>query len=152
MKKFLLLPLLASLVLSSCEKVLEVDEYEAQRLVVVNAVPSNGQQLFVNLSYSHFFLDTLAAHPIDGATMSVSVNGMRYMPSAVKGCNYFFPCIMSDGDVLSLEASVKGTTITAQTVVPPMPALNNLTAQVDTSTAFTFCRIAVDLADHGGMP
>lgn len=133
---------------ASCEKVVEVDFDDNKHVMVLNAVPSEGSQLFVNFAYSRFFLDTNIVHPVAGANISIDVNGTRLTPSQVVKCNYFFPYTLQADDQLRLSISANGQTITADTYVPRPPQISSVEAHIDTFQALTLLNIDFDLADH----
>ena len=145
--KRILFPIIAALILCSCEKVLEV-ETDDEQLMVLNGVPSAGKQMFVNLTYSHFFLDTCVQHPIDGAQMTISINGTEMTPSQVVGCNYFFPYTLAEDDTVAITVNAAGRTLAAKTFVPRLPMVSNVTSHIDTSLVFNFLDVDFDLADH----
>lgn len=146
MKKILLL-ILATAALCSCEKVLDIETNDSP-LVVLNGVPSAGEQLFVNLSHSHFFLDTCTQYPIEGAQIAITVNGDEMTPSEIVGCNYFFPYTVNEDDTLSIVATAAGATISGKTYVPRLPAVSNVSSHIDTTLVFDFLNVDFDLADH----
>lgn len=134
--------------LASCEKVLDVQPGEQQ--LVLNGVPSAGQQAFVNFSRTHFFLDTLNAQPISGATLTLTVNGIDYTPSSVDGCNYFFPCTLQPDDTLCITALADGHRVEASTYVPKPPQISNMEVNHFESPSFNFYLAEFTLADHPG--
>ncbi|MBR1792558.1 MAG: DUF4249 family protein [Bacteroidales bacterium] len=144
--------LLLALLCPSCEKVLDVDFEPSQRILVLNGVPSADRQLFVNFSYSRFFLDTRISHPVSGASVSVSVNGVSLSPSAVEGSNYFFPYTLREDDSIRVTAVADGHTLMAGTYVPRMPKISNLVSFMDTTYSLRFGSVSFDLADHPDYP
>lgn len=134
-----------ALSIASCEKVIDVEPGE--KLLVLNGVPSAGQQAFVNFSYTHFFLDTLNAHPVSGASMTLNVNGTPYAPSSVNGCNYFFPCTLQPNDQVSISINADGHNVEASTYVPRPPQISNMTVQYYESPSFNFYLASFNLAD-----
>ena len=81
----------AALLLGGCEKVLDIDDSGADDLMVLNAVPQAGKRAFLNFSSTAFFLDTVATHPVAGASVTLWRNGVPLLPDSVGRCNYFFP-------------------------------------------------------------
>ena len=79
-----------ALLASSCEKVIDFDASNTRPTPVLNAIPTAGQQLFVNYSYTRFFLDTVNSHPVGNVNMVVTANGQEYRPVSINGSNYFF--------------------------------------------------------------
>lgn len=146
MKKFLI-PILI-LLLASCEKVIEIDPLSSQSQIVINAIPSAGQELFVNLAYSHFFLDSSNYHPIPSANMVVNINGTDYYPSRTQRCNHFFGYTLQEDDQLNIQVQADGRTITASTYVPRKPQITDLSAIKDSSSAFNVLAINFNIHDH----
>ena len=125
---------LAVILFASCEKVIEFDDSVTSPQPVLNAVPSAGKQLFVNYTYSRFFLDTANAHPISDVDMVVTVNGTDYRPISENHCNYFFDYIPQEDDNLSIRVQSAAGTATATTFIPRSPRI---------STPYTFERDSV---------
>lgn len=129
------IPIIAALMLfASCEKVIEFDPSSTQSQPVLNAIPSAGKQLFVNYTYSRFFLDTNNIHPIADVDMVVTANGTDYRPVSVEGCNYFFDYTPQEDDQLSIRIKSAAGNATASTYIPRLPNI---------STPFTFIRDSV---------
>ena len=61
----------AMLLLGGCEKVLDIDDSDANSIMVLNGVPQAGKRAFVNFTNTHFFLDSVGSHPVDGATLTL---------------------------------------------------------------------------------
>lgn len=142
---FLLFPF-SLFLLASCEKVLDV-EPGVQRLVL-NGVPSAGQQAFVNFSRTHFFLDTVNAQPVKGASLTLTVNGTAYPYSSVDGCNYFFPYTMQPDDSVTISIDADGHRLEASTYVPKLPQVDNMAVQYYESPSFNFYLATFNLDDH----
>lgn len=147
MKKIIISFILV-LFFASCEKVIEIDPLASESKLVLNAIPSAEQQLFVNLSYSHFFLDTSNYHPVQNADIVVKVNGTEYRPTSTRRCNYFFDYTLQEDDSLDITVYADGKTITASTYVPRLPQITNLVAAMDTSSAFNVLAVNFDITDH----
>lgn len=130
----------------SCEKVLDVEE--GPRHLVLNGVPSEGRRAFVNFSYTHFFLDTLNAHPAGTVSMTLTVNGTPYTPDSIAGCNYFFPYTLQADDQLQISVDADGHHLEAQTYVPRPPAISNMQVKVYESTSFNFYLARFNIDDH----
>ncbi|MBR1850604.1 MAG: DUF4249 domain-containing protein [Bacteroidales bacterium] len=136
---------LTATLFASCEEVMEIDESKIESPLVLNAMPSNGQQMFVNFTRTRFFLaDTYK--PLSNATISLLVNNTPVAVDSVSGCNYFFGYTAAPGDSLRITASHNGQTATASTYVPYMPTLNNVSARLD-SSLFHMVMIKFQLAD-----
>lgn len=93
MKKivYIAFTVLVGFLVTSCEKVLDVDDSGAEDILVLNGVPSAGNRAFVYFSHTHFFLDNSITHPVDGAALTLTANGIPYLPDSVSGCKYFSP-------------------------------------------------------------
>ncbi len=130
----------------SCEKVLDV--VPGERQLVLNGVPSEGRRAFVNLSYTHFFLDTVNAQPVVAPSMTLTVGGVPYSPDSVSGCNYFFPCVLQADDELEITVDADGHRLEAATYVPRPPAIEDMTVKVYESTSFNFYLARFNIADH----
>lgn len=156
MNKFVLyLPKLAIAVLSvvalsfaSCEKVMEFDIDGSSGRPVLNALPSLGKQMFVNYSYSHFFLDNNVSQPIPNTEMRLSVNGVDLYPSRIDGCNYFFDYFLQPDDRLDISVSSDGNSVSASTYVPRSPNMFDVTTVVDTTMTFNTAVINFDIQNH----
>ena len=138
--------IVAVLLSVSCEKVLDVEPGE--RHLVLNGVPSEGRRAFVNLSYTHFFLDTLNAHPAADVSMTLTVNGMPYTLDSIGGCNYFFPYTFQADDQLQISVDADGHHIEAQTYIPRLPAIEDMTVKVYESPSFNFYLAHFNIVDH----
>ncbi len=125
MKHIVTILIAASLIaLSSCEKVIEFDDSLTSPQPVLNAILTEGNQMFVNYTYSRFFLDTNNAHPIADVDMVVTANGTDYRPVSVDGCNYFFDYVPQEDDQLSILVQSAAGTATAQTSIPRNPRIS----------------------------
>lgn len=131
---------------TACEKVLDVDP--GPRQLVLNGVPSEGRRAFVNFSYTHFFLDTLNAQPVDAPIMTLTVNGVPYTPDSVGGCNYFFPYILQADDQLQISVDADGHHVEAATYVPRPPAISNMSVKYFESASFNFYLAQFNIDDH----
>lgn len=135
------------MLLASCEKVLDI-ETDEEPLLVLNGIPTVDRQLFVNFSYSRFFLDTRVSHPVSNAAIAVSVNGMSHTPSDVNGSNYFFSYIPQEDDQIHIEVTADGQRLNADTYVPRLAQIKNLVSMIDTSYSLRFGVTSFDLEDH----
>ena len=111
-------------VLASCEKVIEFDDSLTSPSPVLNAIATEGNQLFVNYTYSRFFLDTNNAHPIADVDMVVTANGTDYRPVSVDGCNYFFDYIPHEDDQLGIRVLSAAGEASARTIIPRNPRIS----------------------------
>ena len=138
---------LSVLLMTSCEKVIEFDTSISQSELVLNAVPSAQQQLFVNFAHTHFFLDTVNGYPLKDANIVMSINGNNYYPSTRKGCNYFFDYIPQEDDQLSIRILVGDDSVTASTFIPRKPRISTPLI-IDTNSSFRFKKIRFNIDDH----
>lgn len=136
------------LLFASCEKVLPIDGSDVPQQMVLNGVPSVGKELFVNFSYTHFFLEDNVGHAVDDVAMAMTVNGTEYAPSKIEGCNYFFNHTVGEDDTLGISITAGGKTVTANTYVPKMPRVENLRTMIDTTQVFDVAVISFTLNDH----
>lgn len=144
----ILTPALSLLLLFSCEEVMEFDIDEGERLVVVNALPCTDSLLFVNVTYSRFFLDNQPFPAVDDATVSVEVNGTTLSPTGRDGANFLFNYQATAGDRLTLHVSVPGhDEVSGSTVVPPLPDMTDPVAEIDTLQPITAGDILFTLTD-----
>ena len=79
--------LIVCAMLCSCEKVMEFDIEESDRMVVVNALPSTDSLLFVNITYSRFFLDNQPFTAVTDATVSIEVTGTTMVATVRTTCS-----------------------------------------------------------------
>ncbi len=159
MKRVILLVLSSYLLLlfASCEEVIPVDPTTSEAMLVLNGVPSSGRQMSVFFAYSRYFLDESNNHPVEGAVVTMEVNGHSYRPDSMVRCNYWFPYTLQDDDTVTVRVDVGGTLVSAKTYVPRMPQVENLMAVIDTSGqvgesmglgAFRLLAIGFDLQDY----
>lgn len=134
--------------LCSCEKVLEFDIEDSERLVVVNALPCTDSTLFVNVTYSRFFLNNQPFVPVTDATVSVDINGTTLTSSQRNGANHLFNYQCTAGDSLTLRVSVPGRTdIIGGTRIIPLPDMQPPLAEIDTLQPITSGDITFTLND-----
>lgn len=151
MKKHHIIHLAVTLVLLltvSCEKIIEFDTSVSQSEMVLNAVPSAEKQLFVNFSYTHFFLDTVNNHPIGDVSMKISVNGYDYYPVSVNRCNYFFDYTVQEDDSLYISIHAGDREVTSHTTVPRMPRISTPMTYVSDTGTFNLLLINFNIDDH----
>lgn len=139
-------------IFGSCQKVLDIDDTGANDLLVLNGVPSAGKQPFVFFSHTHFFLDDVAAHPVDGTSMTLTINGVPYAPDSIVNCKYFFPYVMQPYDSLRVDVVTPETTVHAETYVPPFPDVTSFSVVEYASPSWNFYLANFHLNDHGGFP
>lgn len=115
----------AMLLLGGCEKVLDIDDSDANSIMVLNGVPQAGKRAFVNFTNTHFFLDSVGSHPVDGATLTLWRNGIPLTPDSIGRCNYFFPDTLRPLDQLAIDISTHKGSVHAETYVPPFPRMSH---------------------------
>lgn len=154
MKKtvYILFPLLLAALFASCEKVLDIDDSGAGDILVLNGVPSAGNRAFVYFSHSHFFLDTSITHPVEGATPTLTVNGVPYTPDSVSGCKYFFPYTCQPGDSMSIDITSGDGIVHGKTYVPLFPDVTDFSVREFASPSFNFYWAQYKLCDHADNP
>lgn len=143
--------------LVSCEKVLDIDDDGSARQLVLNAVPTAGQQAFVNFTYTHFFLGGDNAQPVADADLTLYVNGVPYHWNpltdslSASGCNYFFPYTLQEDDTLAITVKADGQTVSAQTYVPKLPDVSDVKFE-NYAEIFYFYLAKFALTDHADYP
>ena len=144
--------LIVCAMLCSCEKVMEFDIEESDRMVVVNALPSTDSLLFVNITYSRFFLDNQPFTAVTDATVSIEVNGTTMASTGRDGANYLFGYTATAGDTLTLHVSTPGRPdIIGGTRVVPLPDMLPPLAEIDTLQPITAGEITFTLTDPAEM-
>lgn len=136
MKKIFLLAM-AALVLTACEKEIEVDIEGTTPMVVVQSQNEVGRPVSLHLTYSRpifstFYIPTGAPYfeEIDNATVSLAVNGTNLGDANRDGGVYSFSYVPEEGDRLDLKVSVPGEEpITASATVPNRPTVKDVEAK-----------------------
>ena len=147
----LLLPLIATLLLAACEKVLDIND-TANHELVLNGVPAAGRQAFVYFATTRFFLDTSLVQPVSGAQLTLTINGTPYTPAYEDRCKYFFPYTLQENDSLQIDITTpQGRTVHAETYVPYYPAVSQFSARNYAGQAFNFHVVNMRLDDHAGI-
>lgn len=146
--KSILSVLLGLLLFASCEKVIEFDTTISDSELVLNGVPSAGKQLFVNLSYTHFFLDTNHYQPVNDMNMVVSVNGHDYHPTTNRLGNFFFDYTLQEDDSLAIHIQAGDHIITSHTTVPRMPDISTPMAFTSDTGTFHLLIVNFNIKDH----
>lgn len=141
-----------SFFISSCERVLDVDDNMPDRQMVLNAIPSAGDTAFVYFAYTHFFLDNNNDNPVPFSAMTLSVNGVPYYHCAENGCCYFFPYVLQPDDTLAIDIQTADCMVHAATYVPQYPDISNMRVTRFESPSFNFYRAQFELSDHPGYP
>lgn len=142
----------ATFAMVACEKVIEIDEADYEKHLVLNGLPSAGERFFVNFSHTHFFLDPNNAQPVAGAQLRLTTPNATLTPDSIAGCNYFFNYVCRPGDTLNMEVVADGETVRAQTYVPQMPSIDNIGVNRLATHSFRFYSTKFTLHDHGGNP
>lgn len=147
---FLLLAVVSFM--TSCEKVLEVENDPSDAQLVLNAVPQAGKRAFVYFAHTRFFLDPSNNQPLDDASVTLYVNGSALSPDSVANCKYFFPYTYAEGDSLSVLATAGGLSATAGTYVPYTPTFEAVRLRnVDAGHTFRYYQADIDFQDHEGI-
>lgn len=134
--------------LASCEKEVPYDA-GFRPSPVLNALPSDGERLFLNFGFSRLMLDTTSASPIAGANVAVRLGNRLLHPDSVARCNYFFNATPAPHDTVSVLITLAdGQTVTASTTVPPRPQVDNVVSYIDTSDVFNLGIAQFDLTDE----
>lgn len=134
--------------LGSCTKVLEIDDSGAKDLLVLNGLPSAGNRAFVFFSHSHFFLDSEMSYPVDGASLTLNVNGVPYAPDSVSGSKYFFPYTCQPDDSLRIDIASPAGNLHAKTYVPRYPVIDGFSVVDFASSSFNFYLARYTLSDY----
>lgn len=129
--------LAAVLLLSACEKQIDIDIEDTESLVVVKASNEAGSPLTVDLTYSrpafgsfYIYYNEDYFTKITNATVSLTVDGGATMTAARDGGIYTFSHIPQPGEELKLSIAVPGRDeVSATATVPLRPDISN----VDTS-------------------
>ena len=150
MKSRYIIIVLAALMLGGCEKVLDIDDSDAHDLMVLNAVPQAGKRAFVNFTSTHFFLDSVAAYPVDGATLTLWVNGNPYSVDSVSRCKYFFGHVLQPLDQLAIDITTPKGNVHAETYVPRKPAVSGPLVIGWRSPTFNFFMTPFTMTDSSG--
>lgn len=152
MTKYLKLILIVCTLFCSCEKVMEFDIEESERMVVVNSLPSTDSLLFVNITYSRFFLDNQPFIAVTDATVSIEVNGSTIASTGRDGANYLFNYTATAGDTLTLHVSTPGRPdIIGGTRVVPLPDMLPPLAEIDTLQPITAGNVSFTLNDPAAL-
>ena len=158
LKTYILIAL--SLFVASCQKVVEFDVDQIPSQMVLNSLPSDGNRMFVNFSYSRFFLDTNSGAGIGRSDMRLTVTNSLgtavYTPDSVRRTNYFFPYTPVGGDSLRMEIKVGDNMVRAGTKIPkPLQTANFQTLNTwemglsaNSDTVLNLCIISLDLSDY----
>lgn len=145
---------------ASCQKIVEFDVDEIPSQMVLNSLPSDGNRMFANFSYSRFFLDTNigAAVALPDMRLTVLSGGTTsvYSPDSISRSNYFFPYTPVGGDSLRMTIKVGDNLVQSGTKVPkPLQTANFATLRTwemghlaNSDTVLNLCIISLDLTDY----
>lgn len=149
---FLVFVFLFSFLISSCEKILDIENDPSKAQLVLNAVPTVDRQAFVYFATTRFFLDTSNNQPVDDVSMTLTVNGVPYStPDSVVNCKYFFPYVYAEGDSLEIDVNAGGRLVHAQTYLPYLPTISNLQLfNNESGSTFRYYLADFDFQDHAG--
>lgn len=146
MKRYIPILLIVFALLPACER--EIDIAETGNQMVLNGVPADGKRAFINFAYTRFFLDGSNDHPVNGAKLTLYVNGVPYLPDSMSHCNYFFPYTLVEGDSLAIDITTPNGPVSAQTYVPLQPDVASFKYQTFASSSFNFLLATFTLNDH----
>lgn len=148
MKRYLLIIGLV-MVFAACEREIDIEETEPQ--MVLNGVPTADKRPFVYFANTRFFLDGSNDHPVSGAVVTLTVNGVPYAPDSVANSKYFFPLTLQAGDSLSVDVSTPQGPVHAETYVPQVPDVGGFDIRSYRSPSFNFVRASFTLNDHAAV-
>lgn len=148
MKHYRYIALVLALVLfPSCEKTLNISDDMAHQ-PVLNGIMAADSTAFVYFAQTRFFLDSSTNQPVDGAVVTLTVNGMPLNPDSVVRCRYYFPHVLQGGDSLSVDVSSPMGQVHASTYVPLFPDVNNFGVSFLETESFNFYTVNFRLDDH----
>lgn len=151
-KSFALYLPLFILLFTACEKVIAIDPDPNAARLVLNGVPMADKQAFVYFANTRFFLDTSNNQPIDGASLSLYVNGVPCMLDSVRRCRYYFDYVGMPGDSLRVVGTTPRGEVSARTYIPLVPAISNIRLQGDTGGySMRYYNADFTFQDHAGV-
>lgn len=150
MKKTLYILPLIVLLAASCEKTIPIDD-NGDHSLVLNGLLSADERAFVYFAQTRFFLDSSYNQPVDGANITLYVNGTAYQPDSMSRSKYFFPYRLQEGDNLSIDISAPRNQVHAETYVPYFPAVSNPQVGRFASPSFNFYLANLQLDDHAAI-
>lgn len=135
MRKILFI-IMAAVLLTACEKQVDMDIEALEPEVVVKAFGVTDSPLWVRLTYSRPIFGTFYVRDgesyfeeIDDANVSLTVNGMTVGSAVGDGGDYTFAYTPQAGDRLALSIAVpRYEVVTAEAEVPQMPQASNVSA------------------------
>ena len=147
MKQIIPYLLILAFLFCACEKNVEIED-GGDREWVLNGVPSTGKQAFVYFANTRFFLDSSNNQPVDGATLTLTVNGQPYSPVSEVRCRYYFPHILQENDSLAIDIVAGDRRVHAETYLPPVPDIRGFQPRKFASSSFNFYTVDFRLTDH----
>lgn len=136
---------------ASCEKVIEIDDAPAGAKLVLNGLPSPDSRAFVYFAHTRFFLDPSNDQPVDGAQLTLSVNGVPYAPDSVSRCRYFFPYTYAEGDSLAIDITTPRGSVHGRTYVPYTPQLTDIEVANRSGASLRFYQAKFTLHDRADL-
>ena len=142
MKKTFLFIISAILLLTSCEKQIDIDVDALDPEVVICAIGETGSPLQVRLTYSRptfgtFYVrnDENYFQEITDAIVTLSTNGGGSMTATRDNGYYAFTYLPQAGDQLTLNINVPGhKSVTAKAIVPKEPLVGELSLTTKTDS------------------
>ncbi len=122
--KNIIISALSALTLVSCTMDIEYKGKDGKRMLIMNSVVEAGQQTYISVSRSAFFLDVSRTGQVldqsDGVTVSVDINGVELDARYVDSIHGFQDSrITMEGDIISIRAShPQYGTVTATDTIP----------------------------------
>lgn len=121
---------IASLALTSCQKVVDIDLNDANKKIVIEAALSNGEQPFlVNITKTTDFYGKEQQVTVDNAEVTITNDdGTTFIvPSAEKGLYALTTFKGVPGHTYTLKVKANGTEYTAQSTMPYDVQIESLT-------------------------
>lgn len=122
--KNIIISALSALTLVSCSMDIEYKGKDGKRMLIMNSVVEAGQQTYISVSRSAFFLDVSRTGEVltqsDDVTVSVDINGVELDARYVDSIHGFLDNrITMEGDIISIRAShPQYGTVTATDTIP----------------------------------
>lgn len=144
--------LLMLFAISSCEKVLEIDDNPEDAGLVLNAIAKPGKQANLYFARTRFFLDPSNDQPVPVESMQLRANGNLLTLDSTVRCRYYFDYTLAEGDSLEISILSQGRRVTATTYVPYQPTFTDLHLQaVSDTTTFRLLRAQFKFKDHADI-
>lgn len=122
--KNIIISALSALTLVSCSMDIEYKGKDGKRMLIMNSVVEAGQETYISVSRSSFFLDISRTGEVltqsDDVTVSVDINGVELDARYVDSIHAFRDSrITMEGDIISIRAShPQYGTVTATDTIP----------------------------------